>query len=85
MPDVTCLWPLGNMSLPTPPAYCGDPSGGTVTCCAKGDYCLENGICKITNYDIKGSSGYYTAGCSDGTIEMDSNICPSRCGQLNHL
>lgn len=82
MATYSCAWPSGMAYIPAS-SPCGpiNETNPVVPCCANGDYCLSDNICAYTSHSNVGGSGYYSAGCSNGTI-MDngsSSACSNRC------
>lgn len=49
-------------------------AGRNVTCCVRGSTCMSNGLCQNA-----GGDGYYSADCTDPTLEDPS--CQTRCGR----
>jgi hypothetical protein len=68
------------VACPTSNASPSDPSSSAVTtCCHASDQCLSSGFCLSTTSSPSqsGSSGYYLAGCTDGSYTDPS--CPVAC------
>lgn len=72
-------WQLANStSLYTYPSstLCGDSTKGIVFCCFGTDICVQGGICHFTR-QAENTSGYYLAGCTDGSYE--DTKCSKKC------
>ena len=72
-----CWGPWPPQGEPTDLTPCGEvvSAGQAVPCCGLGDICLSDNICSFTHSQT-GVSGYYTAGCTDGSF---SSPCARRC------
>ncbi|QGA16158.1 hypothetical protein EYB26_003825 [Talaromyces marneffei] len=82
MTTYSCAWPSGMAYIPAS-SPCGpiNETNPVVSCCADGDFCLSDNICAYTSHSNVGGSGYYSAGCSDGTLmeKGSSSACSNRC------
>jgi hypothetical protein len=50
-------------------------------CCAYGDLCLTNGLCRNPDNDAKGLNHYWQVGCTDATFNDDA--CPKYCQEVS--
>ena len=66
----TCIFTRG---IRTDKSYipCGNAAFDDVSCCAIGDFCLENNACFSAKYGTT-----YLAGCTD--IDYESPTCPDK-------
>ncbi|KAF2398165.1 hypothetical protein EJ06DRAFT_125718 [Trichodelitschia bisporula] len=76
-----CFVKTNGKTGPSPWSPCGAVNGTNpyVPCCASGDFCVSNGLCRYT-YSQGGGSGYYAAGCTDGAY--GPGTCPQLCSAL---
>lgn len=59
---------------------CGDfnATAKVLPCCAKGDTCLNNALCRAAKA-LKGTSGYYRSGCTNP--DFPDPICRKQCSK----
>lgn len=77
-----CFFPVGNTTqIPNNFRPCRTASSLTdyVNCCAAGDYCLSDNVCRFTHNENNGhqKTGYYISGCTDSSLKDE--VCSQHC------
>ncbi|TID19976.1 hypothetical protein E2P81_ATG07276 [Venturia nashicola] len=78
MDSPQCYVKLNNTVVPNNWKICGKRSNQTqnLQCCADGDFCLIDGLCRYSHSEV-GASGYYAGGCTSKDYKDGS--CPQLC------